>query len=53
MKKYNKPELKVEKYLVNSTIADSTVSNAVGGNNYGANQTPNVSYDAWKDLFGN
>ena len=51
MKKYNKPELKVEKYLTNSTIADSSVSNSVAGTNYGANQTPNVTFDTWKDLF--
>lgn len=52
MKKCNKPEMNVEKYLINSTIADSSVSDSVGGGNtYGSNQTENVGFNSWIGLF--
>ena len=51
MKKYNKPELKIENYFMNSTIADSSVSDAMGGETPFSNKTENVGYNAWIGLF--
>lgn len=51
MKKYNKPELKIENYLMNSTITDSSISNTMGGDKPFGNQTENVGYNAWIGLF--
>ena len=51
MKKYNKPELNIEVINLETSIA---ISGTVGGtNHYGANGTDNVTFDQWKDLFGN
>lgn len=51
MKNYNKPELNIERYITNSTIANDPISTTVGGKNYGANQTTNVGFDEWSKLF--